>query len=221
MPDVDSIRNRAGTAPPLAAATDEDQARGDLYSLLGNMLAAPPEAGLLNLLREIPEPSADDHGLLSAGWREIRAAALRADTETLRDEYQALFIGLGRGEVVPYGSWYLTGYLMEEPLARLRRDLRELRIERQPGVKEPEDHAAALCDTMALLISGERGCPVSRQYDFFASHIEPWMGRFFEDLRQAPSARFYRAAGLLGSKFLEVESQAYRITIPSADKSTS
>ena len=109
---------------------------------------------------------------------------------------------------------------MEQPLARLRGDLKDLQIERQPGVREPEDHAAALCDTMALLISDENAITLTRQHDFYANHIEPWMGKFFTDLQQAKSARFYRAVGMLGEKFLAVESQAYRLTIPSADTTT-
>ena len=113
-----------------------------------------PTPQLLQVLRGIsPEP--DDDSLLAASWQMLAVAASRADLEQLREEYDALFIGLGRGEVVPYGSWYLTGFLMEQPLAQLRGDLRELGIERQAGVHEPEDHAAALCDTMALLITGD------------------------------------------------------------------
>jgi TorA maturation chaperone TorD len=146
----------------------------------------------------------------------LAAAAARSSPESLRDEYLALFIGLGRGEVVPYGSWYLTGFLMEQPLARLRGDLRELGIVRQDDVREPEDHAAALCDAMALMISGGEPAPVALQSRFFAHHMEPWMGRFFRDLQQAPSARFYRAVGQLGEQFMEVETRAFGMTIPAA-----
>ena len=143
-------------------------------------------------------------------------AAARGTPGVLGDEYLALFIGLGRGEVVPYGSWYMTGFLMEQPLARLRSDLAELGIERQEGVREPEDHAAALCDAMALLISGDDPAPVALQSRFFARHMEPWMGKFFRDLQQAPSARFYRAVGQLGEQFMDVETRAFGMSIPAA-----
>lgn len=198
---------------------DEDGARGNLYALLGRLLAGPPEQGLLAVLREI-SPAPDDVSLLAASWQMLALAASRTDPEQLRHEYDALFIGLGRGEVVPYGSWYLTGFLMEQPLAQLRGDLRELGIERQPGVHEPEDHAAALCDTMALLITGDAPAPLEQQQGFFSRHMEPWIGRFFRDLQQAQSARFYRAVGQLGEQFIGVESQAFRVAIPAAGAAT-
>jgi TorA maturation chaperone TorD len=98
----------------------------------------------------------------------------------------------------------------------LRGDLRELGIERQAGVHEPEDHAAALCDTMALLITADEPASLGRQHGFFARHIEPWVPRFFRDLQQAKSARFYRAVGQLGELFIGVEAQAFRVAIPAA-----
>ena len=172
-----------------ATPADEDRVRGNLYALLGRLLAAPPDAELLQVLRDIsPEP--DDDSLLAASWQMLAVAAARADLEQLRHEYDALFIGLGRGEVVPYGSWYLTGFLMEQPLAQLRGDLRDLGIERQPGVHEPEDHAAALCDTMALLITGDEPASLEQQYGFYSRHLEPWMPRFFRDLQQGAVGAF-------------------------------
>jgi len=199
----------------MTALTDEDRVRGNLYALLGNLLAAAPDAALLEVLRGIsPEP--DDDSLLAASWQMLAVAAARADLEQLRQEYDALFIGLGRGEIVPYGSWYLTGFLMEQPLAQLRGDLRVLGIERQPGVHEPEDHAPALCHTTALLITGEVPAPLERQFDFYARHLETWLLQFFRDLQQAKSARFYRAVGQLGEQFIGVESQAFRVATPAA-----
>lgn len=201
------------------APVDEDGARGNLYALLGRLLSGPPDAELLQLLREI-SPAPEDVSLLAASWQMLAVAAGRTDLGQLRHEYDALFIGIGRGEVVPYASWYLTGFLMEQPLAQLRGDLRALGIERQPGVHEPEDHAAALCDTMALLILGDAPAPLAQQQDFYARHVEPWLARFFRDLQQAPSARFYRAVGQLGEQFIGVESQAFRVAIPAAGGAT-
>jgi len=194
---------------------DEDRVRGNVYALLGNLLAGPPDDALLEVLRGIaPEPG--DESLLAASWQLLAVAAGRASRPELREEYDALFIGVGRGEVVPYGSWYLTGFLMEQPLAQLRGDLRTLGIERQSGVCEPEDHAAALCDTMALLITSDAPASLDEQHRFYARHLEPWLPRFFRDLQQAASARFYRAVGQLGEQFIGVESQAFRVTIPAA-----
>lgn len=199
----------------MVTACDEDRVRGNVYALLGHLLAAPPDEALLETLAAIdPVPAGDS--LLTAAWQMLGHAATRAAPADLQDEYQNLFIGLGRGEVIPYASWYLTGFLMERPLASLRDELRVLGIERQAGVSEPEDHAAALCDAMALMIGGEDPVPLARQARFFARHIEPWMGRLFRDLQQAGSARFYRAVGQLGEQFLEVEKLAFGHDIPAA-----
>jgi TorA maturation chaperone TorD len=199
----------------VTVAGDEDRVRGNVYALLGHLLAGPPESDVLAMLAGI-DAVPNDESLLTASWKMLADAAGRASRESLKDEYLALFVGLGRGEVLPYGSWYLTGFLMEQPLARLRSDLGELGIERQEGVKEPEDHAAALCDVMALLITGDEPAPVALQQHFFARHMEPWMGRFFRDLQQAPSARFYRAVGQLGEQFMDVETRAFGMQIPAA-----
>jgi TorA maturation chaperone TorD len=199
----------------MVTACDEDRVRGNVYALLGHLLAAPPDEALLETLAAI-DPAPAGESLLTAAWQMLGHAATRAAPADLQDEYQNLFIGLGRGEVVPYASWYLTGFLMERPLALLRDELRLLGIERQAGVSEPEDHAAALCDSMALMIGGDDPVPLARQARFFARHIEPWMGRFFRDLQQAGSARFYRAVGQLGEQFLEVEKQAFGHDIPAA-----
>jgi TorA maturation chaperone TorD len=144
---------------------------------------------------------------MAAAWRMLAQAGERADRDALDDEYHALFIGIGRGELVPYGSWYLTGFLMEQPLALLRRDLARLGFERQPDVREPEDHAAALCETMALLIGGDEAAGLDQQREFFERHLAPWMGRFFRDMQGAESARFYRAVGYFGEQFMTIEQQ--------------
>jgi TorA maturation chaperone TorD len=194
---------------------EEDRIRGNVYALLGNLLAGPPDANLLQLLQEI-SPESDDDSVLATAWQMLAAAAARANLDALREEYDALFIGIARGEIVPYGSWYLTGFLMEQPLADLRGDLQALGIQRHPGVHEPEDHVAALCDTMALLINGEAPTPLDDQYHFFARHLEPWVPRFFGDLQQAKSADFYRAVAQLGEQFIGIEIQAFQAAVPAA-----
>ena len=218
MPETVTRVVSDGVVPMVTPVDDEDRLRGNLYGLLGHLLAAPPEQPLLDTLAGV-SPAPSDQSLLTAAWQMLAEAAARSTPGALEDEYLALFIGLGRGEVVPYGSWYMTGFLMEQPLARLRSDLSELGIERQEGVREPEDHAAALCDAMALLISGDEPAPVALQSRFFARHMEPWMGKFFRDLQQAPSARFYRALGQLGEQFMDVETRAFGMSIPAAGAS--
>jgi TorA maturation chaperone TorD len=142
---------------------------------------------------------------MKPAWSVLRQVASQAVVGDLTDEYQELFIGVGRGELVPYGSWYLTGFMMEKPLAELRTDLARFGFERQAQSHEPEDHAAALCETMSLIIANGAEISFAQQRDFFRKHLEPWMGRFFADMAAAKSARFYRAVGILGEQFLEIE----------------
>jgi TorA maturation chaperone TorD len=128
-------------------------------------------------------------------------------------EYFDLFIGLGRGELLPYGSYYLTGFLHERPLARLRADLSRLGIERAAGQAEPEDHAAILCEIMARLAGRRFEAPAGAERELFEHHLAPWIGRFFADLERAEAADFYRRIGTLGRVFIEIETDA--LALPS------
>jgi len=198
-----------GSEPAGNVAPDEDQlARAGAYSLLGALLAAPPNGDLLHSLRELP-PGA---GLLAPAWDNLGKAAGEARPESLEDEYHALFIGLGRGELVPYASWYLTGFLMEKPLAQLRAELRGLGFARQEGVAEPEDHAAALCEVMAMTII-ENSLDFGEQSEFFAKYLGSWLPRFFQDLEQAESAVFYAAVGGFGARLMAVEQQYFAMPV--------
>jgi TorA maturation chaperone TorD len=201
-----------------ARGSDEPQ-RVSAWSLLGRLLAAPPDEEVLDLLAHSEAGPAGGDNLLSAAWEMLVQAAGRTSPAELEDEYQELFIGVGRGELMPYGSWYLTGFLMEQPLARLRGDLAMLGFERREGVCEPEDHAAALCDVMAMISAGNCAAPVEVQAGFFSRHIAPWMGRFFRDMQQAPSARFYRAVGQLGEQYVALEGQYLNapVQVPASD----
>ena len=193
----------------MTALHDEDRARGQVYALLGHLLAGPPDAALLESLRGVaPEPG--DRSLLAASWEMLAVAAARANLEELRHEYDALFIGLGRGEVVPYGSWYLTGFLMEQPLAQLRGDLRALGIERQAGVHEPEDHVSSLCETMRFLIAVQQR-PLGDQKKFFEHFLYRGAIAFCDAVSASDKARFYRHVAAFTRAFLEVEREAFEI----------
>lgn len=182
---------------------DQDGLRAGMYGLLGRLLAEPPSQSLLTLLEKI-EGHASAVDDLAVGWRLLKMAARDSTSEALDDEYHDLFIGIGRGELVPYASWYLTGFLMDRPLAFLRRDLARLGIERQPGGCEPEDHAAILCQCMQLIIdAGDIG--FEDQRDFFLRHIATWMPVFFQDMQEAKSACLYAAVGSLGMAFMQFE----------------
>jgi TorA maturation chaperone TorD len=193
---------------PTAAAPEspEDVLRANTYGLLGHLLASPPSGESLALLASIDSNAGSSEDMLAAAWEMLRQAAGNSDPARLNDEFHDLFTGMGRGELMPYGSWYVTGFLMEQPLAQLRSDLIELGFQRQEGVTEPEDHVAALCEVMSMICTGEQAL----QGKFFQQHVAPWMQRFFRDMQEARSARFYRAVGQLGEQFMEVEKEYLR-----------
>jgi len=205
MAEAPAARDALAASVGAASMEPETRLRADTYRLLGRLLAAPPDADTLRLLGEAP--ITEDDNLLAVAWRMLALSAQRTTASQAADEYQTLFIGLGRGEIVPYASWYLTGFLMEQPLAKLRADMRVLGFERHDDVREPEDHAAALCEIMALLAGDEAAAPLQTQAGFFKTHIEPWMAGFFRDLQGASSARFYRAVGQLGEQFVGTDQQ--------------
>jgi TorA maturation chaperone TorD len=194
-------------ASPQADLAPEEEVRAHTYRLLGVLLSRTPDEATLELLRGIDVPEEQLDSGMAAAWKTLSLAAQRATVASLEDEYHDLFIGVGRGELLPYASWYLTGYLMERPLAKLRGDLGRLGIERRAGIKEPEDHAGALCETMSLLIVNGHEISPHEQKAFFEEHLGSWMGKLFADLQQAEAANFYSAVGGVGEQFMEIEMQ--------------
>lgn len=197
----------AGGRPPEAAS--EEAWRAQLYGLLAQLLAAPPDATAIAALARI---SGDDSELGRA-FTDLARAAAGATQDGAAREYHDLFIGVGRGELLPYASYYLTGFLHERPLAELRGALAALGVERAAEVSEPEDHIAALYEIMAGLIAGAFGppSPLVRQRAFFETFIAPWAARFFRDLEEAASARFYVPVGRIGRLFLAIENTAFTL----------
>jgi TorA maturation chaperone TorD len=182
-----------------------DAARGREYGLLARLLASAPSDALLG---EIAQCGGDETPLGRA-HAALAKAASEATVAAVEREYFALFIGLGRGELLPYGSYYLTGFLNERPLSRLRDDLAALGIERVENNFEPEDHAATLCEIMAGLAVGRFPASEQMQRDFFEKHVASWMGRMFTDIERAMHAKFYRPVGAFGRLFLEIEAEAF------------
>lgn len=186
--------------------------RAQQWGALARLLVAAPDPALLRQLADL----SGDGSPLGRAWADLAAAARRADPAAVEREFFDLFLGVGRGELLPYASFYLTGFLNERPLADLRRDLAAMGVERAPGRHEPEDHIASLCDVMAGLAAGHYdagplGCGAAGEAGFFARHLEPWAGQFFDDLAAAPSARFYRAVAQVGRIFTEIESRAFAL----------
>ncbi|MDJ0739232.1 MAG: molecular chaperone TorD family protein [Gammaproteobacteria bacterium] len=191
-------------APTAAPADSDEQAhRAAVYSLLAALLRDYPEQVALDYAAQLPTANDESRSGLGLAFSMLALAARHTPAAGLRDEYHALFIGLGRGELVPYGSWYQTGFLMEKPLGQLRADLATLGFERNDDVREPEDHIAALCEVMAYLITENATAATQRR--FFESHVAGWAGTFFEDLENAENAVFYRSVARLGSSFVDIE----------------
>jgi TorA maturation chaperone TorD len=184
-----------------------DAARAREYALLAVLLADAPD-------REMLARIAGAHGdatVLGHAHIALAQAAAQASAENVEREFFDLFIGVGRGELLPYGSYYLTGFLNERPLARLRDDLQALGIERADGQPEPEDHAAMLCEIMAGLAGGRFDAPTGAQERIFARHLAPWIGHFFADLERAKAADFYGHVGAIGRLFIELETEAFAL----------
>lgn len=186
---------------------DVDLARAGHYALLGSVLLRAPLADTLSALagaQGAPTP-------LGLAHIALAEAAAATSEDAVRREFFDLFIGVGRGELVPYGSFYLTGFLNDMPLARLRADLARLGLARAEKHRDPEDHIGTLCEVMCGLVDGTYGLPQAEAETFFARHVATWAPRFFADLELAASGRFYGAVGRLGSTFIEIETEAYAI----------
>lgn len=178
-----------------------DAERARLFALIGRLLSAAPDPGLLEGLATLR----GDASPLGRAYAGLAQAAAQTSAEAVEREFFALFIGVGRGEILPYASYYLTGFLHERPLADLRGTLGALGIRRTPGVPEPEDHIAFVCEVYAGLIDGRTAGDPS---EFFARHVKPWAGRLFADLEAAEGARFYRAVGALARTAIDIEAAA-------------
>ncbi len=185
-------------------SSQEQQYRASAYSIIAALLRDVPQKQTLQQIAAFEQVAIDEDEMLLA-MSSLGLAAQAVNRESIKDEYHQLFIGVGRGELMPYGSWYLTGYLMEQPLSALRDNLTELGIERDPQVKEPEDHIASLCEVMSILISDS--VDLRTQTQFFETHLGSWCERFFRDLETAESASFYRSVGRFGSAFISIDKQ--------------
>jgi TorA maturation chaperone TorD len=196
-----------GGTDGIADIDEVDSARAQEYALLASLLARAPDAALLKSLAQLR----GDASPLGVAHVELAEAAASTNAERIEREFFNVFIGIGRGELLPYGSYYLTGFLHERPLARLREDLSEIGIERSEGNAEPEDHVAMLCEIMSGLANRRFPAPRGTDERIFERHLAPWIGRFFADLERAQEADFYRRVGTLGRVFIEIEMESFAL----------
>ena len=189
---------------------EEDRLRADLYNFLGLILARPPDQTLLDQTAGLSGDATEMGQAIGA----LATIARRCNPKSVESEFNRLFIGLGRGELLPYASFYLTGFLHEKPLASLRDDLASHGIARSENVFEPEDNIASLMEVMGALIIGRFGepTPLDMQRDFFNRHVAPWACHCFTDLEAAKNSVLYAAVGRLGRLFMEIESEGFRLS---------
>jgi TorA maturation chaperone TorD len=203
----DVLRPDLYGAQPSTTIDEVDAARAAEYALLAVLLARAPDADMLARLARLR----GDASPLGVAHAALAEASATITVERAEREFFNLFIGIGRGELLPYGSYYLTGFLNERPLARLREELARLGIERVEGNSEPEDHAAILCEIMAGIVGGKFDTPAGADRALFGQHLAPWLGRFFADLERAEAAELYRRIGAVGRLFISIESEAFAL----------
>lgn len=194
-----------------SSALDEETARAELYGLLSQLYYAAPSAQLLSALRVAVTEAPAAGGFLQEPWQQLVGAS-RADSDAaIAQEFDRLFGGVGKPEVYLYGSHYLSGFLNEKPLARLRADLDRLGLARDEAMPETEDHIAYLCEVMRYLIAGDdmAVCNLTAQRDFFAGHVQPWVIQLCDALSAHPGARFYAAVAHFTRAFVSVETQGF------------
>jgi TorA maturation chaperone TorD len=196
---------------PTTSALDEEVARAEIYGLLAQLYYTTPDAQLLSALRVAVTDAPAQGAFLEEPWRAVIGEARALDDSAIAQEYDALFGGVGKPEVYLFGSHYLSGYLNEKPLARLRTTLTELGLARDEAMPETEDHMAYLCEVMRYLIAGEdvAVANLTRQQAFFTEHLQPWANAMCDAIVAHPKARFYRALAEFTRAFLSIEAQGF------------
>ena len=189
---------------------EEQRYRASAWALLAALLRDVPDQALLDHVSRLSPDGDDESDDLHAAMSSLAGVAKGQSQERLKQEFHDLFIGIGRGETVPYGSWYLTGFLMEQPLSELRDHLKDLGFERSEDTREPEDHAGALFEVFSVMIGDAYS--LARQQQFFRMHMQPWLERFFADLEGAKSAKFYKPVAQFGTAFIQLESEYLSMT---------
>ena len=194
-----------------SSALDEETARAEIYGLLSQLFYAPPSPELLAQLRLAATEAPAAGGFLEEPWRQLVGVARAMNDQAVQDEFEALFGGVGKPEVYLFGSYYLSGFLNEKPLVKLRADLAVLGLARDEAMMDTEDHIAYLCEVMRFLIAGDDAAlsNLAHQRDFFSIHLQPWVAQMYESAGAHPKARFYASLAVFGAAFAEVETQGF------------
>ena len=182
----------AATAALPHPLSPEDRGRADFYALLARLYADGPDAAFLGALGNADAIAGES--AFATAWNRLVAASAGMDADAAAQEYTDLFIGVGKCEVNLHASHWLTGFMMEKPLAALRTELGVLGLARRSDVVMLEDHLCALCETMRLLIAGHgdrEPATVATQRAFFERHIASWVFACCAAIRESPIANYY------------------------------
>ena len=195
----------------------EDEARANFYALLARLYTDAPDAALLRAIAAAeelpvvtPDGAAND---LAQSWRGLIAASAAMDAEAAAAEYQDLFTGVGRSEVSLFGSGYVSRG-GGSALADVRAALAQLGLSKQEGTNLYEDHLAAVCETMRVLIGGATGvepCPFAQQREFFAGYVSPWVSSCCDAIKISPIANYYRRVAEFTQYFMAIERDSFAI----------
>ena len=210
-----ATNNDSLLAAQLTNTLDEETARSELYGLLAGVLYASPAIELISQIRVAATDTPAAGAFLEEPWRNFVGVTRSMSDQAIKDEYDALFGGVGKPEVYLYGSHYLSGFLNEKPLARLRTELQSLGLERSEVMSDTEDHFAYLCEVMRYLIAGEDVAiaNLTRQREFFSTHIQPWVSLMCDDIQNNSKAKFYASLAELTRAFMGIEAQGFDMLV--------
>ncbi len=196
---------------PVSSALDEETARAEVYGLLAALYYAPPSPELLAQLRVAVTEAPAAGGFLEEPWRQFVGTVRELSDQQVAAEHDALFGGVGKPEIALFGSWYLSGFLNEKPLAALRGDLAALGLAREETLPETEDHFACVCEVMRYLIAGDdvQVANLTQQHKFFSAHVQSWAPKMCETITANPKAHFYAALAAFTAAFISVETQGF------------
>jgi TorA maturation chaperone TorD len=204
---MSAVLERAAAVPVLS---DEDRARAEHYAVFSRLFACPPDAGFLDRLPSLAASWGGSESALGQAWLMLGDVARSVTADQVEEEYTRLFLTIGRPEVMLFGSFYIAGFLMEEPVVELRADLAELGLGRRVGVTESEDHIAALSDVMRhLIVTGPDATGLVRQKAFFEGHLAPWVDALADALEKAQDSSFYSRCAALLRAFFDIERLAF------------
>jgi TorA maturation chaperone TorD len=203
-----------GTEESRAVVVPEDEARAACYGLIAHIFSSPPSETILRTIATVDLVHGAIDGPLYSAWRQLQESAAQSNAARLSLEFDDLFGGVGKPRIALHGCYYLTGFFMEKPLAKLRDDLAQLGLSRRSSVGEPEDHISALCEAMRVLVAGLDGnppAPIETQRDFFRRHLAPWVDALAAVLQQNEVSAFYASVGRFMHEFFQIENESFEI----------